>query len=94
MSGKIIDYLAGSPNGLPAREQIELDALIFGGERSTAEIAGETGLSERTVTRRRRTLKEQGFRLPPPLDACDKWNFREAQASHWRSSFGRRRDAR
>lgn len=69
-----IDYLVESEDvraALPAREKIELDQGIFGGERSAQQLAEDFGATERTVQRRRAELRARGYRIPVPEPEFD-----------------------
>lgn len=67
-AARSIDYLAKLDDSrtLPAREKIELDTAILGGERGAAQLAQDFGIAMRTVVRRRKELRAQGFRIFVP----------------------------
>lgn len=68
VAARSIDYLAklDDKRTLPAREKIELDTAIPGGERGAAQLAQDFGISMRTIVRRRKELRAQGFRIFDP----------------------------
>lgn len=75
---------------LGAREQVEIDHAILGGERSAAEIAEDFDLSRRTIVRRRAVLRARGLRFEVP-ESADKMTDKRRAAS--RLSMLRNRQA-